>query len=87
MDIFQPNLANWYEKYKPFGVLLKQDMMRFQWHQQVICTSLQKDNHANTSSLRYLIDTSTYLISTSMFPAEIENTLTVPLQIIQGNQD
>jgi len=31
--------------------------MRWQWHQlnhmQIICTSLQTDNHASTSSLRF----------------------------------
>jgi len=36
-------------------VLMKQEMMGWQWHQldhmQIICTSLQTDNHASTSSL------------------------------------
>jgi len=35
-------------------MLTKQDMMGWQWHQldhmQIICTSLQTDNHASTSS-------------------------------------
>ena len=26
-------------------------MMRWQWHQQIICTSLQTDNHTSSSSL------------------------------------
>jgi len=34
---------------------MKQEMMEWHWHQldhmQIICTSLQTDNHANTSSL------------------------------------
>ena len=34
---------------------MKQEMMRLQWHQldhmQIICTSLQTDNHASISSL------------------------------------
>ena len=44
-----------YQKDKPFWILLKQEMMGWQWHQlnhvQIICTSLQTDNHANTSSI------------------------------------
>ena len=43
-----------YQKDKPFWILLKQEMTGWQWHQldhmQIICTSLQKDNHASTSS-------------------------------------
>jgi len=37
---------------------MKQEMMEWQWHQldhmQIICTSLQADNHASTSSLNFL---------------------------------
>ena len=37
-----------YQKDKPFWILLKQEMMEWQWHQlnhmQIICTSLQTDN-------------------------------------------
>ena len=44
-----------YQKDKPFWILQKQEMMGCQWHQlnhmQIICTSLQTDNHASTSSL------------------------------------
>jgi len=36
---------------------MKQEMMWWQWHQldhmQIICTSLQTDNHASTSSLNF----------------------------------
>jgi len=36
---------------------MKQEMMGWQWHQldhmQIICTSLQTDNHASTSSLSF----------------------------------
>jgi len=36
---------------------MKQEMMGWQWHQldhmQVICSSLQTDNHASTSSLNF----------------------------------
>ena len=43
-----------HQKGKPFWILMKQEM-RWQWHQldhmQIICTSLQTDNHACTSSL------------------------------------
>jgi len=38
---------------KPFWILLEQEMMGWQWHQlddmQLICTSLQTDNHASIS--------------------------------------
>ena len=38
-------------------LLMKQEMMGWQWHQldhvQIICTSLQTDNHASTSSLNF----------------------------------
>ena len=44
-----------YQKDKPFWILLKQEMMEWQWHQlnhmRIICTSLQTDNDACTSSL------------------------------------
>ena len=46
-----------HQKGKPFRILLKQEMMDWQWHQldhmQIICTSLQTDNHASTSSLSF----------------------------------
>jgi len=36
---------------------MKQEMMGWQWHQldhmQIICTSLQTDNHASTSQLKF----------------------------------
>jgi len=36
-------------------ILMKHEMMGWQWHQlnhlQIVCTSLQTDNHASTSSL------------------------------------
>jgi len=36
---------------------MKQETMGWQWHQldhiQIICTSLQTDNHASTSSLNF----------------------------------
>jgi len=45
-------------KAKPFWILLEQEMMEWQWHQldhmQIICTSLQTDNNAITSSLIFL---------------------------------
>jgi len=44
-----------YQKDKLFWILLKQEMTGCQWHQldhmQIICTSLQTDNQASTSSL------------------------------------
>ena len=44
--------VNRHQKGKPFWILLEQEMMGWQWHQldQIICTSLQTDNSANTSS-------------------------------------
>jgi len=46
-----------HQKDKPFWSLLEQDMMGLQWHQldhmQIICTSLQTDNHASTSPLGF----------------------------------
>ena len=47
---------------KPFWILLEQEMMRWQWHQldhmQIICTSIQTDNHASTTPLSfYRLDT------------------------------
>jgi len=46
-----------HQKGKPFWILLEQEMMRWQWHQldylQIICTSLQTDNHASTSPLGF----------------------------------
>jgi len=44
-------------KVKPVWILMKQKMIRWQWHQldhmQIICTSLQTDNYPNTSSLNF----------------------------------
>jgi len=45
-------------KVKPIWILMKQEMMGWQWHQldhmQIICTSLQTDNDASNSSLNFL---------------------------------
>ena len=47
-----------HQKGKPFWILLKQEMMGWQWHQldhmQIICTTLQTDNHASIPSLNFL---------------------------------
>jgi len=47
-----------HQKSKPFWILLEEEMMG--WHQlddmqklQIICTSLQTDNHASTSPLSF----------------------------------
>jgi len=41
-----------HQKGKPFWILLEQEMMGWQWlqldHMQIICTSLQTDNHTST---------------------------------------
>jgi len=46
-----------HQKGKLFWILLEQEMMGWQWHQldhiQIICTSLQTDNHASTSPLSF----------------------------------
>ena len=43
---------------KPICILMMQEMIGWQWHQlnymQIICTSLQTDNHASNSSLNLL---------------------------------
>jgi len=43
------------QKGKSFPIVMKQEMMGWQWHQlnhmQIICTSLQTDNHVSTSPL------------------------------------
>jgi len=42
---------------KPIWILMKQEMMGWQWHQldhmQIISTLLQTDNHASTLSLSF----------------------------------
>jgi len=42
---------------KPFRILLMQEMIGWQWHQldhmQIICTSLQTDNHTSSSLLSF----------------------------------
>jgi len=49
--------VSWHQKGKPFRTLLEQEMVGWQWHQLdhmlIICTSLQTDNHATTSPLRF----------------------------------
>jgi len=46
-----------HQKGKPFWILMEREMMGWQWHQldhmQIICTSLQTDNHASTSPLNF----------------------------------
>jgi len=41
--------VSWHHKGKPLWILLEQEMMGWHWHQldhmQIICTSLQTDNH------------------------------------------
>jgi len=44
-------------KAKPIWILMKQEMMEWQWcldDMQIICTLLQTDSHANTSLLNLL---------------------------------
>jgi len=58
MDFFSSTTSvNWHQKGKPFWIFLRQEIMGQQWHQldhmQIICTSLQTDNHASTSPLNF----------------------------------
>jgi len=64
------------QKSKPFWILLKQEMTRWQWHQldhmQIICTSLQ----ASTSSLNFLWDRCSFWRPTNSVKAlKYENNL------------
>ena len=49
--------VNWHQKGKPFWILVKQEMMGWQWHQldhkQIICTSFQTDKHESISSVSF----------------------------------
>ena len=49
--------VSWYQKNKPFRILMKQEMLGWQWHQldhmQIIRTSLQTDNHSNIPPLSF----------------------------------
>ena len=46
-----------HQKGKVFWILLKQEMMGWEWqqldHMQIICTTLQTDNHTSTPSLNF----------------------------------
>jgi len=46
-----------HQRGKPFWILLKQEMMGWQWHQldhmKITCISLQTDNHTSTSPVRF----------------------------------
>jgi len=46
-----------HQKGKPFWILLEPEMMGWQWHQldhmQIICISLQTDDHSSTSPLSF----------------------------------
>jgi len=48
---------SWHQEDKPFWILLEQEMIGWQWHHldhmQIICTSLQTDNHASSSPLSF----------------------------------
>jgi len=62
LTVFFPR-TSWisrYQKGKPFcWILLEQEMVWWQWrqldHMQIICTSLQTDNHAITSLFSFYI--------------------------------
>ena len=54
---FRTTWVSWYQKGKPFWILLQQETMGWHWHQldhiHIICTSRQTDNHASTSPLSF----------------------------------
>jgi len=49
-------MVNRHRTVKPIWILIKQEMMEWQWHQldhmQIICTLFQTDNHNSTWSFR-----------------------------------
>jgi len=53
----QPGKAST-KKAEPFWILMKQEMMEWQWyqldHMQTICILLQSDTHASTLHLNFL---------------------------------
>ena len=53
-------------RYKTFWILMKQEMIRWQWHQldhmQITCTLLQTNNHASISSINILRDWMPFLM-------------------------
>jgi len=55
--LFRDNLGKPAPERQTFWILLEQEMMGWQWHQldhmQIICSSLQTDNHAITSPLSF----------------------------------
>jgi len=61
MAFFRTTWVSRHQKGKPFWILIEQEMMGWQWHQldyvQIICTSLQTDNHVITSSISFLCPT------------------------------
>jgi len=65
-----------HRKGKPFWILLEQDMMWWQWHQldhmQIICTSLQTDNHASISPLSFFSDRMLFLPPNQQRPSTEE---------------
>jgi len=52
-----PGLPGWSNtrKVKPIWILLKQEWQWLQLGRMQVCTSLQRDNHASTPPLRYII--------------------------------
>jgi len=59
-------LVSRHQKGKPFWILLEQEMIGWQWHQldyiQIICTTLQTDNHASTSPLNFFTGRMPFLL-------------------------
>jgi len=68
-----------HQKGKPFWILLDQEMMRWQWHQldhmQIICTSLQTDNHSSTSPLKCFCEIKCIRCRNSLYKAATASNL------------
>jgi len=57
MAFFRTTLVSQHQKSTPFWILLEQEMTGWHWHRldhmQIICTSLQTDNHNSTSPVSF----------------------------------
>jgi len=72
-------------------MLMKQETMGWQWHQlnhmQIICTLLQTDNHASTSSLSFFTGRMLFLtLKQQCQSTEGNTTCTIPCTTSQISQ-
>jgi len=91
MDSFpgQPRHAST-RKGKPFWILKKQEMTGWQWHQmdhmQIICTSLQTDNHTSITSLNFLLPSCRQSSSIKALKAINATLQLISLQLVTHNR-